>query len=245
MPAKALFKDLRHFILLYPSAILHKLVIGKGRMAEEEKQVQDVEVKERGLLDFMGKKEEKKEDEEVVLVSGVEKVEVDEKPSEEKHGILEKLQRTHSSSSSSSDEEEIDENGDRKRKKKKGLTEKIKEKLSTGEKEKIEVNESIQTSVVCDDKNSVIIVEKLEGTSLKVDETPVEENKGFLEKIKEKLPVQSKKPSEEDVGAVESKESDKEEKKGFLEKIKEKLPGYHKNEKEEITNEGTTNASTL
>ncbi|KAH7690175.1 Dehydrin protein [Dioscorea alata] len=213
-------------------------------MAEEEKQVQDVEVKERGLLDFMGKKEEKKEDEELVFVSRVEKVEVEEKPNnQEKHGILEKLQRTHSSSSSSSDEEEIDENGEKKRKKKKGLTEKIKEKLSTGEEEKTEVNEYEKSSVVTDDKNSVIIVEKLEGTSLKDDETPAEENKGFLEKIKEKLPMQSKKPSEEEVGAVECKGSDKEEKKGFLEKIKEKLPGYHKNEKEEVTTESNANAS--
>ncbi|KAJ0969793.1 hypothetical protein J5N97_022670 [Dioscorea zingiberensis] len=223
-------------------------------MAEEHQHVEvtgadKVDFQERGLFDF-GKKEEKK-DEEQVLVSEMEKVHLEDesKKSEEheKPGLLEKLHRSHStSSSSSSDEEEVDENGEKK-KKKKGLKEKIKEKM-TGEKKEGE------ETVVTGDHDSAIKVEKVEDASLKKEEeVPApEEKKGFLEKIKEKLPMQSKKPAEEVVvsAPVETKEQQHDEegqankeKKGFLEKIKEKLPGYHKNGGDETTT-GTTAATT-
>lgn len=61
-----------------------------------------------------------------------------------------------------------------------------------------------------------------------------EEKKGFMEKLKEKLPGHGKKP--EDASAVAAapvvvpppvEEAHPAEKKGILEKIKEKLPGYH------------------
>ncbi|KFK34460.1 hypothetical protein AALP_AA5G148200 [Arabis alpina] len=60
-----------------------------------------------------------------------------------------------------------------------------------------------------------------------------EEKKGFMDKLKEKLPGHGKKP--EDGSAVAAapvvvppvEEAHPVEKKGILEKIKEKLPGYH------------------
>lgn len=61
---------------------------------------------------------------------------------------------------------------------------------------------------------------------------PTEEKKGFLEKIKDKLPGH-KKTEEPPVVVVSETTSHDEsedavkEKKGILEKIKEKLPGYH------------------
>lgn len=70
----------------------------------------------------------------------------------------------------------------------------------------------------------------------KTEPTPPEQKKGFLEKIKEKLPGQHKKLEEGSPTAkVECDEStgsiggETKEKKGILEKIKEKLPGGHKN----------------
>lgn len=71
-------------------------------------------------------------------------------------------------------------------------------------------------------------VEKCE----EVESAQPEEKKGFLEKIKEKLPGQHKKAEEvapPPAPAPESATSEGHptEKKGILEKIKEKLPGYH------------------
>ena len=69
-----------------------------------------------------------------------------------------------------------------------------------------------------------------------------DEKKGFLEKIKEKLPGGYKKaeehpappPAECTTADVPEHEVEAgKEKKGILEKIKEKLPGYHKNAGEE------------
>ncbi|CAH8386278.1 unnamed protein product [Eruca vesicaria subsp. sativa] len=60
--------------------------------------------------------------------------------------------------------------------------------------------------------------------------TEEEEKKGFMEKLKEKLPGQGKKPEEASpapVVAPHVEEAHPAEKKGILEKIKEKLPGYH------------------
>ena len=65
-----------------------------------------------------------------------------------------------------------------------------------------------------------------------------EEKKGFMEKLKEKLPGGHKKAEEEHVApppptpVVEAHDEDKE-KKGIFEKIKEKIPGYHSKTEEE------------
>ncbi|GLT99944.1 hypothetical protein SLE2022_173470 [Rubroshorea leprosula] len=98
----------------------------------------EVETKDRGLFDILGKKEEKKQ-EEVVVCEFDEKVKIEETKSEEggekMHSLLEKLPRSDSSSSSSSDEEEGEgevkkkkKRRSTKKKKKKGLKEKIKRK---------------------------------------------------------------------------------------------------------------------
>lgn len=77
-------------------------------MAEEHKEAirseeEQVEVSDRSLLDFLGKKKEEEKSQEEVLVTGVEKLNVEEteKKEEKKEGLLEKLHRSHSSSSSS------------------------------------------------------------------------------------------------------------------------------------------------
>nr|AHE74132.1 dehydrin [Stipa purpurea] len=231
-----------------------------------------VEVKERGLFDSLlgEKKQEEDKKQEEVLVTGMEKVSVEEpevkeeehEGGEKKESLLSKLQRSDSSSSSSSDEEEevIDENGEIvKRKKKKGLKEKIKEKLP-GHKDHVEGehvaaapapfvthggHHDTPAPVVTHGghHDTDVVVEKFEGdVKTEAPPAPEEEKKGFLEKIKEKLPGGHKKP--EDAAAVpathaapapahapapvteEVSSPDGKEKKGILGKIMDKLPGY-------------------
>ncbi|XP_031254593.1 phosphoprotein ECPP44 [Pistacia vera] len=190
-----------------------------------------VETKDRGMFDFLGKKEEEKPQEEVIVTEFA-KVQVSEPepkvegPNEEegkKPGLLEKLHRSGSSSSSSSSDEEEGEGEEKKKKKKKekkGLKEKMAEEK---EEEKYE--------------DTVVPVEV-------VDQEPPhpEEKKGFLNKIKDKLPGQHKKtdevpppppPVESTTPEAPSHEAEAKEKKGLLEKIKEKIPGYHPKTEEE------------
>ncbi|KAG8059936.1 hypothetical protein GUJ93_ZPchr0002g25039 [Zizania palustris] len=231
-----------------------------------------VEVKDRGFLDnLLGRKKEepaeKKHEEE--LVTGMEKVSVEEPAVKEEHhaegekkeSFLSKLHRFSSSSSSSSDEEEevIDENGEVvKRKKKKGLKEKIKEKVS-GRKD--HDSEHAPTPVVTatpapapapvvthgGDHDTAVPVEKIEGDHVKTEEPHApEEKKGFLDKIKEKLPSGGHKKPEDATAAPpaapatppapaqpptvteEVSSPDGKEKKGILGKIMDRIPGYHK-----------------
>jgi len=194
-----------------------------------------VETTDRGLFDFTAVKQKEEcceeiktthhveEQDEVIgaefeklHVSGAEPKVEEHKDQEEKKGsLLEKFHRSDSaSSSSSSDEEEGKEKKDKK--KKKGLKEKHEEDTS-------------------------VPIEKCEEEAV----AQPEEKKGFLDKIKEKLPGQHKKTEEAAVtptpptpvviecyAAEESSQAAHEadqpkEKKGFLEKIKEKIPGYH------------------
>lgn len=101
------------------------------------------------------------------------------------------------------------------------MKEKIKEKISH---EKEEPNGH---------KDESVPVEKCDEMS-KEELTNPEEKKGFLEKLKEKLPGQHKKGEEADHATPTECAPDKHspEKKGILEKIKEKLPGSHKNGEE-------------
>lgn len=233
---------------------------------------EQVEVTDRGLLgNLLGKKkaEEDKEKEEE-LVTGMEKVSVEEpevkkeehEDGEKKETLFSKLHRSSSSSSSSSDEEEeevIDDNGEViKRKKKKGLKEKLQEKLPGHKDTEGEhvtglpapaAPASVQTHGGHHDTD--VVVEKIDG-DVKTEAAPAvpeEEKKGFLEKIKEKLPGGHKKP--EDAAAVpvthaapapvhapapaaeEVSSPDAKEKKGLLGKIMDKLPGYHKTGEED------------
>nr|P46524.1 RecName: Full=Dehydrin COR410; AltName: Full=Cold-induced COR410 protein [Triticum aestivum]AAA20189.1 cold acclimation protein [Triticum aestivum]ABV24865.1 dehydrin WZY1-2 [Triticum aestivum] len=233
---------------------------------------EQVEVTDRGLLgNLLGKKkaEEDKEKEEE-LVTGMEKVSVEEpevkkeehEDGEKKETLFSKLHRSSSSSSSSSDEEEeevIDDNGEViKRKKKKGLKEKLQGKLPGHKDTEGEhvtglpapaAPASVQTHGGHHDTD--VVVEKIDG-DVKTEAAPAvpeEEKKGFLEKIKEKLPGGHKKP--EDAAAVpvthaapapvhapvpapeEVSSPDAKEKKGLLGKIMDKLPGYHKTGEED------------
>jgi len=216
-----------------------------------------VEVTDRGFFDHLvGKKEKKVEEQkhEEELAAGMEKVSVEEpEVKKEEHGdgekhetLFTKLQRSSSSSSSSSDEEEevIDDNGEViKRKKKKGLKEKL-----PGHKD---TDGELATGLPAPAPPAAL--QKIDGdvkTEAPPAAVPEEEKKGFLEKIKEKLPGGHKKP--EDAGAApvthaapapapapapvhapapaaeEISSPDGKEKKGILGKIMDKLPGYHK-----------------
>ncbi|KAK8512598.1 hypothetical protein V6N13_082864 [Hibiscus sabdariffa] len=185
-----------------------------------------VESKDRGMFDFLGKKEEEQpKPQQEAIATEFENFKIEESKAEDgyregekKNSLLEKLHRSHSSSSSSSDEEE-GESGEKKKKKKnkdkKGLKEKIEEKIGGDKK--------------ADD--TAVPVEKS-------DEQP--EKKGLIDKIKEKLPgvsAPSPPPTPAAVAAdkvaVEHHEEESKEKKGFLEKIKEKMPGYHSKTEDE------------
>ncbi|XP_061336768.1 phosphoprotein ECPP44-like [Gastrolobium bilobum] len=186
----------------------------------------EVEIQDRGVFDFLGKKKEEEKPQEEVIVTEFDKVKVsDETEGEKKHSLLEKLHRSSSSSSSSSDEEDEGEGGDKKKKKKekKGLKEKIQEKIGCDHKEEKEEEK----------EDTAVPVEKVE-----VDPAHLEEKKGFLDKIKDKLPGQHKKieevpPTSSEYDAGHTHEVEAKEKKGLLEKIKEKLPGYHPKPNEE------------
>lgn len=89
------------------------------------------------------------------------------------------------------------------------MKKKIKDKIS-GEKE---------------DHDTAIPIEKVGGGA--------DEKKGFVDKIKEKIPGGHPKKAAEDggvqCGEVKGNEGEAaKEKKGIMEKIREKLPGYHK-----------------
>ncbi|KAB1705647.1 hypothetical protein FNE63_30655 [Klebsiella pneumoniae] len=188
-----------------------------------------METTDRGLFDkFLGKKKEENpthaHEEQAISSEFGEKVKVseghkkEEKKEEEHKKEEKKLHRSSSSSSSSSSDEEevIGEDGQKiKKKKNKGLKDKIKDKISGDHKEEVKTEKVEDTSVP---------VEKYEDS---------EEKKGFLDKIKHKLPGGGQKNEEEVAApappppAVAEHEADVKEKKGFLDKIKEKLPGYH------------------
>ncbi|KAJ0763923.1 putative dehydrin [Helianthus annuus] len=194
-----------------------------------------VEQSDRGLFGFGKKAEEEKKCEDAVISSEFEqKVQVTEpEPGEKKESLLGQFHRSNSSSSSSSDEE--CEDGEKK-KKKKSLKDKVKEKIEEHkekkEEEKVEKYEA-DTSVP---------IEKYEEVAVPTPTPAPEEKKGFMEKIKEKLPGGHKKEAEEHVTAppppppaatTYDEEGEHKEKKGIFEKIKEKIPGYHSKSEEE------------
>lgn len=170
----------------------------------------------------------------------------------------------------SSDEEEGEGEEKKKkrkeRKEKKGLKGTLQEKLA-GEKE-VEKHENFEEKHDDDkyeekhddkyeekhdkyeDTNVPVHVEKHEEEVAHIPAEPAqtEEKKGFLDKIKEKLPGQYTKkgeevpppppPSSTEYGAsalppAHEGEAKEKEKKGILEKIKEKIPGYHPKPEEE------------
>nr|UEC49819.1 dehydrin 6 [Actinidia deliciosa] len=78
--------------------------------------------------------------------------------------------------------------------------------------------------------------------SVSTEKCDQEEKKGFLEKIKEKLPGQHKEAEEcgslaappERAADNNSRGGETKDKKGILEKIKEKLPAFHKNDEDDM-----------
>ncbi|CAI0434986.1 unnamed protein product [Linum tenue] len=166
----------------------------------------NVEAKDRGLFDFAKKKDDEKEAG-VMSAEFEEKVHVSEpvKEEEKKEESGSLLSKLHRSGSSSSS--------------------------SSSEEEVEEEGKKIRRKK---DKKK----KKGEDTSVpveKCDDVVPEEKKGFMEKIKDKLPGKKSTAEETPVVAVAPAHpppaavaaTEPEEKKGFLEKIKEKLPGYH------------------
>lgn len=209
-------------------------------MAEENS---NVEVSDRGLFGF-GKKDEVKNEEEG-LVTGVENLKVEEAPvekkEEEKKGSLAaKLHRSDSSSSSSSsDEEEVGPDGEIKKKKK--LKEKIKEKFGGDKKDETAPTPTpvaaapVAPASLVEPDNTNVVIEKME-EDVKAEPVKEEEKKGFLDKIKDKLPGHG--PKKEAAPAptpvpvsTSTEEVEGGEKKGLLGKIMDKIPGYHKEDK--------------
>nr|CAD1844767.1 unnamed protein product [Ananas comosus var. bracteatus] len=206
--------------------------LNQGVVSGEEGR--EVEVKDRGLFDFMGRKEEKEKEkekiEEVDLVAGMEKVRVDEvedKKEEEKkkEGFLEKLHRSHSSSSSSSSSSDEEEGGEgenkEKKKKKKGLKEKIKEKLGAATKKRRTKEKRRR---------------RRHRWWLKRREAP-RPQEASEEAAAPTVETAAECAKESHDTVVDANEGSKENKKGFLGKIMEKLPGYNKGgeEKEKET----------
>lgn len=226
-------------------------------MAEEQEVVkaeEAVEAKDRGLFDFLGKKEEEKKphcaEGEAISSEFEEKVHVSEPP----HGVeykeeeKKKLHRSSSSSSSSvshiytypswwlmnisldfikltaSDCIVLQSEEEYEED---GVIKK-KKKDKKGLKDKIKEKISGEPKPEVD---TSVPVEKC-------DDEP-EEKKGFLDKIKEKLPGGGQKKAEEvpppppPAAPVAEEHHEGEPKKGFLDKIKEKLPGYHPKTEEE------------
>jgi len=204
-------------------------------MAEDNKNSTptEVEIKDRGVFDFLGNKPQEKKDEQVIVTEFDDKVKISEDDDEEKkkHSLLDKLHRSTSSSSSSS-EEEVEEGGEKKKKKKKeqkGLKEKIQEKVHKEEDKK---HGEADTAIPVETEKVEVEVEVVHPAP--ADQAEEVEKKGFLDKIKEKLPGQHKKTEQVEVPLPQSSETtapaaegDAKDKKGFLDKIKEKLPGYH------------------
>ncbi|KAL0334529.1 UNVERIFIED_CONTAM: hypothetical protein Sradi_4664800 [Sesamum radiatum] len=180
--------------------------------------VPPAEAKDRGCFDFMRKKEDKAQEDLVMTDMNAAKQSTD----EEKHTLMDELQRTHTHSSSSS-EEEVEEGGERKKKKKKGLKEAIKEKLS-GDKEG-EENEHKDTCVPMEKCNEENAEAAFPG-----------EKKGFLEKIKENSLASTTRMKRmfKFYLHLTTADSNSKEKKGIMDKIKEKLPGHHKNDENEL-----------
>merc|ERR1712226_475145 len=108
------------------------------------------------------------------------------------------------------------------------------------EEKKHEEKKHEDTSIPVERYEEEVVVQKLPEAPL-AEPAQAEEKKGLLEKIKEKLPGQHKKPEEVPPSVAEyttsepptHHEGDVKEKKGILEKIKEKLPGYHPKTEEE------------
>ncbi|XP_074279153.1 dehydrin ERD14-like [Silene latifolia] len=191
-----------------------------------------VETTDRGLFDFM--KKDKKEEEKSTLETEFDhKVQVSEtgykkEDEEKKHGgLIEKLHRSDSSSSSSSEDEADDEEKKRKKrekKEKKGLKEKLKEKLP-GHKNEEDTNVPIEKY---EEKPHPHVHEVTYSEPSHPEED--QDKKGFLDKIKDKLPGQKKVDEHHEtvvtpVVAEPCVEGEKD-KKGFLDKIKEKIPGF-------------------
>lgn len=229
----------------------------------EESSATTPEVKDRGLFDFLKKKEEVKPQEtSTPLESNFEhKAQISEHPAfvakheaeeekEHKPTLLEKLHQKHeeeeenkpsllhklhrsNSSSSSSSEEEGEDGAKRKKEKKKKIVAED-EKIAEDRKGVMEqIKEKFPHGAKTDDHAPII-------ATLPVSHETAEhpsEKKGVMEKIKDKLPGHSEKPVDSPVvhteAAVPVPEEHPAEKKGLLEKIKEKLPGYHAKSTEE------------
>ncbi|CAL1383744.1 unnamed protein product [Linum trigynum] len=166
----------------------------------------NVEATDRGLFDFAKKKDDEKEAG-VMSAEFEEKVHVSEpvKEEEKKEEGGSLLSKLHRSGSSSSSSSSSEEEVEEEGKK---IRRKKDKKKKKGE----------DTSVPVE----------------KCDDVAPEEKKGFMDKIKDKLPGKKSTTAEETpVVAVAPAHppavaaTEPEEKKGFLEKIKEKLPGYH------------------
>ncbi|CAH2067541.1 unnamed protein product [Thlaspi arvense] len=174
------------------------------KVATEESSAATGEVTDRGLFDFLGKKKEETKPEGTIDSEFEQKVHISEPAPEVKH-----------------DEEE----------KKHSLLEKLHRSDSSSSSSSEEEGEDGEKRKK--NKKDKKKDKKKTTTTTEGEVKTEEEKKGFMDKLKEKLPGHGKKP--EDASPVAAapvvvppvEEVHPAEKKGILEKIKEKLPGYH------------------
>ncbi|XP_077220898.1 uncharacterized protein LOC143854692 [Tasmannia lanceolata] len=213
-------------------------------MAEEhqhqhrEGETCESEVKDRGLLGFLGKKKENEKPQEEGLVTEFEKVQATDETYEEEDNFEEErpsaFEKLHPSQngSSSSDEEEVVEGEKVKKQKKKVL----KEMMDNDRAKEEETNFEFEH-----EKDTPVPIEKVE----EIHPDAPDQKKGFLDKIKDILPGHTKKTDDiktkdmppEEYTDVQTQEGDAEalnEKKSVMDKIKEKMPGHRKKGEEEI-----------
>uniref|UniRef100_A0A803MXH7 Dehydrin n=1 Tax=Chenopodium quinoa TaxID=63459 RepID=A0A803MXH7_CHEQI len=173
-------------------------------MADERNYEAPVETTDRGMFDFMKKKEgeghKPSEADTVAVTSGMEKVHVSEPVEEKKHGgLVEKFHRSDSSSSSSVHVQDhvysepsypAPEHHHQEEEKKGGFLDKIKDKLPGQHKDKAEEHEVVAPVAAAEPS--------VEGDK---------DKKGFLDKIKDKIPgFHSKNGAEEKKDHEEKKE---------------------------------------
>jgi hypothetical protein len=197
---------------------------------EEKVPVSDVEPyhagesTDRGLFGLGGKKKEEVDSENGFNSEFEQKLQVSE-TEPKKESLLHEPHRPDSSSTRSSDEEEVEEGGVKK--------EKIKDKIKGTDKKTEEVNKYHEEETSFPTYNSV---------PPPVHQVQPEEKKGFMEKMKDKLPGHKKvdeftpvapPPAAVDHGPI----TPTGEKKGLLSKIKDKLHHSKTDEEKEIEKE--------
>nr|XP_043637992.1 dehydrin ERD14-like [Erigeron canadensis] len=237
----------------------------KVHVSDPEPKLAEEEHKHETSFEKMSTEAEPKADEKPYETLFQKMSEAEPEADENKHEtLLQKMHDSHVGSSSGSSSDEECEDGEKKKKKKKEkksmttqIQEKIEERKEKKEEEEMAKHEN-ETHVPVEKYEEVaapphisevahpIVTPEQPHTSEVAHPiaTPEpEEKKGFMEKLKDKLPGHKKVEEEEhsapppSTPAVETYDGEEKEKKGIFKKIKEKIPGYHSKAEGEMVKE--------